>query len=66
LISFFNVGPFPIGGDGTTVNNGEYNFNKPYANNLGPSMRFIYDFSDKDNIYIVLPTGQSGHPFGKY
>lgn len=63
---FFNVGPFPIGGDGTTVNNGEYNFNKPYANNLGPSMRFIYDFSDKDNIYIVLPTGQSGHPFGKY
>ncbi len=62
---FFNIGPFPIGGDGTTINNGEYNFNKPYANNLGPSMRYIYDFADKDNIYVVLPTGNSGHPFNK-
>ncbi len=63
---FFNVGPFHIGGDGTTVNNGEYNFNKPYTNNLGPSMRFIYDYNDSENIYLILPTGQSGHPFGKH
>jgi penicillin amidase len=63
---FFNIGPFPVGGDGTTINNGEYNFNKPYTNNLGPSMRYIYDFNDADNFYMVLPTGQSGHPFGKH
>ncbi|MFH0735123.1 MAG: penicillin acylase family protein [bacterium] len=60
---FVNIGPFEIGGDGTTINNGEYSFNKPFANNLGPSMRYIYDFADPDNFYCILPTGQSGHIF---
>ena len=60
---FVNIGPFEIGGDGTTINNGEYSFNKPYANNLGPSMRFIFDFAEPDNFYCILPTGQSGHIF---
>lgn len=61
LDKIINIGPFPIGGDGTTVNNGEYSFNKPYANNLGPSMRYIYDFNDPENFTCILPTGQSGH-----
>lgn len=56
-----NIGPFPIGGDGTTVFNTEYSFRKPYENNLGPSMRFIYDFSKPDEFLYILPTGQSGH-----
>ncbi len=57
-----SIGPFEIGGDGTTVCNGEYFFNEPYENFLGPSMRFIYDFAKPDEFRIILPTGQSGNP----
>lgn len=56
-----NVGPFPIGGDGTTVFNTEYSFTEPYLNRLGPSMRYIFDFSKPDEFLYILPTGQSGH-----
>lgn len=56
-----NIGPFAIGGDGTTVFNTEYSLSEPYENKLGPSMRFIYDFSKPDEFMYVLPTGQSGH-----
>lgn len=59
--SFVNIGPYKIGGDGTTVFNTEYSFVDPYSNNLGPSMRFIYDFSQPDEFHFILPTGQSGH-----
>ncbi len=61
LDKVLDVGPFPIGGGGTTIFNTEYKFTKPFANILGPSMRYIYDFSNPDEFYIVLPNGQSGH-----
>jgi penicillin amidase len=61
-----DVGEFPIGGDGTTVFNTEYSFNKPYEAKLGPSMRFIYDFADPDHFDFILPAGQSGHPISPY
>ncbi|MFA8342897.1 MAG: penicillin acylase family protein [Rhodothermaceae bacterium] len=56
-----NVGPFEIGGSGTTIFNTEYSLSKPYQNKLGPSMRYIFDFAEKDIIEMILPTGQSGH-----
>ncbi|PKL90286.1 MAG: penicillin acylase family protein [Ignavibacteriae bacterium HGW-Ignavibacteriae-2] len=56
-----NIGPFDISGDGTTVFNTEYSFTSPYEVKLGPSMRYIYDFSDPNKFYYVMPTGQSGH-----
>ncbi len=56
-----NIGPFPIGGDGTTVFNTEYSFSDPYSNKLGPSMRYIYDFSNPSEFEYIMPTGQSGH-----
>lgn len=58
---FINVGPIEVGGDGVTVFNTEYSFTDPYDNILGPSMRFIYDFSQPDWFYLILTTGQSGH-----
>ncbi len=58
---FVNIGPYEIGGDGTTVFNTEFSFVKPYENNLGPSMRFVYDFSKPDQFQFILPTGESGH-----
>ena len=61
LDKLFDYGPFELGGDGTTIFNTEYSLTKPYANKLGPSMRYIYDFAEPDKYRIILPTGQSGH-----
>ncbi|MCF7804180.1 MAG: penicillin acylase family protein [Candidatus Marinimicrobia bacterium] len=61
-----NIGPFEIGGSGTTVNNGEYNFQEPYTNILGPSMRHITDMADIDGALSVIYSGQSGHPFNPH
>lgn len=61
LSNILNIGPFPIGGDGTTVFNTEYSFTKPYANKLGPALRFIYDFAEPNYLYFILPTGESGY-----
>ncbi len=58
-----NVGPFPAGGSGTTVNNMEYRMTNPYDVVLGPSVRHIYDFANfQKGGLSVLPTGQSGNP----
>jgi penicillin amidase len=62
LKSIFNVGPFEVGGSGTTVNNGEYHFTAPYEMTLGPSMRKIIDFADVNGALSVIPSGQSGQP----
>lgn len=57
-----NVGPFPSPGSGTTINSGEYSIYKPFDQIAGPSVRFIMPLDDLENIYSVLPTGQSGLP----
>ena len=66
----FNVKKQPISGSNEVVNNMMFEMNegldfKVYA---GPSSRRIVDFSDIDNSYTILPTGQSGNflsPFYK-
>lgn len=62
LKSIFNIGPFEVGGSGTTVNNGEYHFTAPYGMTLGPSLRKIIDFADVNGALSVIPSGQSGQP----
>ena len=70
-----NIGPFGIGGDGTTIFNTEYSFDRLFSqdysvngkrsekfeNILGPSMRYIFDFADPDHVNFILPTGESGN-----
>jgi penicillin amidase len=63
----FNIGPFEIGGDQTTVNNSEYSFNEvmksgEFNNILGPSMRLIVNMADTEHPLSVNTTGQSGQP----
>lgn len=69
---FINIGPYSISGDGTTIFNTEYPFSEPnkeiglldhepYENVLGPQIRFIHDFSNPDEFYLILTTGQSGN-----
>ncbi len=59
-------GPYPVKGDGLTVNNGQYSWRNPYNMILGPSIRRIVDFSNLNYTYSVLPTGESGNPLSKH
>ncbi len=70
--NIIDIGPFEIGGDGTTIFNTEYPFfesiekfprfrHSEFENDLGPSMRYIYDFSKPDEFYMILTTGESGN-----
>lgn len=72
-----NIGPYSIGGDGTTVFNTEYFFSKPvsiiaptqlkpFDVIVGPSMRFIYDFAEPEFFHLVLPAGQSGNVMSEH
>jgi penicillin amidase len=72
-----NIGPFEVGGDGTTIFNTEYSFakkpkmlsqffNNQFDNVLGPSMRFIFDFGTPDEINVVLTSGQSGNVMSEH
>lgn len=56
---FLIRGPYSVGGHGMSVNNGQYNWEKPYAMTLGPSIRRIVNFSDS-TVKSILPGGQSG------
>ncbi len=69
---FINIGPFSIGGDGTTLFNTEYPFKEgiesyplfnhnQFDNILGPTMRYICDFAKPNEFQMILSTGQSGN-----
>jgi len=60
--NYFDLGPFKMGGSGTTLMNSGYSFSRPFDVKLGAAMRFIYDFAEPDVFRFVLPEGQSGHP----
>lgn len=67
LERIFNVGPFPIGGDGLTVANGGYSLRtSAYAQSVHASQRLIVDLADFDRALAVYPTGQSGQPFAPH
>lgn len=66
LNKIFNIGPFKIGGASTTINNGEFNFNNPYKNIVGPSTRVIVDLAKPLEYFSVITTGQSGQPLHKH
>ncbi|MGB5287578.1 MAG: penicillin acylase family protein [Ignavibacteriaceae bacterium] len=77
LDGVINIGPYEISGDGTTIFNTEYAFSEsiekyplfrhePFDCELGPSMRFIYDFAQPDEFYLILTTGQSGNIFSDH
>jgi len=77
LDDVINIGPHEISGDGTTIFNTEYAFSESIEKyplfshdafdcELGPSMRFIYDFVKPDEFYLILTTGQSGNIFSDH
>jgi penicillin G amidase len=63
LRPLLNVGPYPVGGDGNTINAAWVSLTdlaKPHFG--GPPFRFIADLGDLDHCLGMLAPGQSGHP----
>ena len=65
---FFNVGPFSIAGTNEVINNQLFIYTDDAELSVkgGPSTRRIIDFSDIENSWSVLPTGESGNPMSKH
>lgn len=68
LRKLFNVGPFNSPGSNEVINNLFFGYNDEgkYYTKGGPSTRRVVDFSDIENSWSILPTGQSGNPFSKH
>ncbi|WP_409417533.1 penicillin acylase family protein [Flavobacterium sp. PS2] len=68
LRGIFNAGPFAVSGSTEVINNQFFDFTDKGVYNVkgGPSTRRIIDFSDIENSWSILPTGQSGNPFSKH
>jgi len=62
----FNIGPFAIGGGGTSINKSEFRFMTPYAVAVGPSMRQVVDLADSLSSSLIITSGQSGQPLHKH
>jgi penicillin amidase len=54
------VGPFPIGGSGTTPNATSWTSDYKFAS--GPSVRLVMDVGAWDNSVVINNPGQSGDP----
>jgi penicillin amidase len=68
LRRIFNVGPFEVSGSTEVINNLFFDFTDDgnYIVKGGPSTRRIVDFSDIENSWSILPTGQSGNPMSTH
>lgn len=64
----FNVGPFAVAGTSEVINNLLFipEVQPIYQVKAGPSTRRVIDFSDIENAWSILPTGQSGNPFSAH
>lgn len=68
LKPIFNVGPFEIAGTNEVINNLMFGMNASgnYKVTGGPSTRRVIDFSDVENSWSIIPTGQSGNPMSAH
>jgi penicillin G amidase len=68
LRPLFNVGVFEAPGANEVINNVMYYYTDEafYDISAGPSTRRVIDFSDIENSWSILPTGQSGNPMSKH
>jgi acyl-homoserine lactone acylase PvdQ len=69
LFRFLNRGPFPAWGDPGTLNANFYSYHhdsKSFRAHVGPSMRFVLDWSDVDAFTLTGALGQSGNPLSPH
>ena len=61
-----NKGPYELGGSFHAIPAYSYKFTKPFKVYHGPSQRHVYDTSQWDKSFSVIPTGNSGIPASKH
>lgn len=64
-----NRGPFPAPGDAGSLDANFTSYddaNHTFASRVGPSMRFVLDWSDVDAFTLTGALGQSGNPFSPH
>ena len=66
LAWFFNRGPVPVAGDGTTVMRISWNRLRPFAAWEYPSWRQLLHAGQWDESRVSMPSGQSGHPLSPH
>ena len=66
LAWFFNRGPVPVAGDGTTVLRISHRRLDGFKAWEHPAWRQVLDVGVWDNSKVVLPTGQSGNPMSPF
>lgn len=66
LRPIFNVGPFPVGGSATTVNNQGYSQLSPFRVTIAASWRQVVDLARPEESRDILVPGQSGHPLSPH
>jgi penicillin amidase len=59
-LTFLNLSPIPMRGDGFTINVGRCDNKNPYEMKSGGVIRMIVDFSNIENSTFISPPGQSG------
>ena len=62
----FNRGPYPVPGNGSTINVGTYPFFKPFHMLAGPSLRFVMDWASPEDYESIIPGGTSGNFLSKF
>ena len=60
--SYLDRGPYPAGGDHTTLNVSAYHWGKNFDTWLIPAMRIIVDFNREEPMIGLNSSGQSGNP----
>jgi penicillin amidase len=61
LRPLLSIGPFEVGGDGSTVNNAHFIHSDPFEMVLGPGIRHIHHVGRWDESRFILSTGNSGN-----
>ncbi len=59
-------GPYPVGGDASTVDALYWSRRRPYRVTALPSMRFVTEVGRWDDAVLTLPVGESGRPWSPH
>lgn len=62
LSSYVDHGPYPAGGDHTTLNVAAYSWGESFDTWLIPAMRIVVDFAEEEPLRGLNSSGQSGNP----
>ncbi|MDX1722721.1 MAG: penicillin acylase family protein [Pseudomonas sp.] len=66
LKDYLDRGPYPAGGDHSTLNVSAYNWGQDFDTWLIPAMRIVVDFGRAEPLIGLNSSGQSGNPASEY